>query len=207
MATRGILVMMAASVGVVLVGMMVWSGGRPAPRDQARGASAVSASANAPALGIHGSAVDSARRDKSELAASTQITPLENAQVTPSDAIKRRGDAIAAAPPIAVSAVAVAESAEILAARPQVLAAVEGALAARRREISGACWAGEVPASASFPVEASYGADGLLLALSISDDRRAPGIGACIRTQATLIPPSIAAPGVPVTVQTSLMLP
>ncbi|HEY0138396.1 MAG TPA: hypothetical protein VGB85_30130, partial [Nannocystis sp.] len=108
-------------------------------------------------------------------------------------------------PPLMPSAAAVAESEAFAAAMPAVRQQVQAAIARQKPAIRKACWTGEVPESASFPVEAGFDAEGNLLTLSIGDDRAAPGISPCVREQTLQL--DIDAPGVPITVQATLDLP
>jgi len=110
------------------------------------------------------------------------------------------------APPVPPSAAAQAESAAVLAVRAQVQAEVAQAIESRRRALRNACWQGSASGSATLPLQASFGADGGLLALSIADDRNAPAeLGACVRAQP--LPLAIEPPGVGVTVDVPLTLP
>jgi hypothetical protein len=102
-------------------------------------------------------------------------------------------------------AAAIAASEAYAAAMPAVKRQVQAAIAGQRSAIRHACWTGEGPASASFPVEASFDAEGNLLALSIGDDRGARGIAPCVREQPLRL--DISAPGVPITVQATIDLP
>lgn len=203
--------MTAASVGVVaLVAVLVWPDHRGGERAAQSGTAASSGSPGSGpmrGLGVRGAEVDSARRSSGAIAARSQQF-LVGAEAVVADEAKRRAPAESpeASQPVAPSAAAVAESDAVVAARPQVLAAVEGALAARHTAIRDRCWEGEVPSSASFPLEVTYSAEGTQLGLSVGDDRGAPGIGACVRGQ-MLVPKTIEAPGVTVTVTTALTLP
>ena len=203
MAMRGLVAMVGAGVAIVAaVAVMVLPGERaPAP-------SAAESTRSAQQLGVRGDAVDSAvvRReaDEEEARAITLPGSRPAAQGEPPG----RGEPPPPpAPPIPPGAAALAESEAILAVQPKVLAAVEEALEDQRLAIRRRCWTGDVPASASFPVEASYSADGTMLALSVGDSRDAPSIGGCVREQSGLVPPKIDAPGVGVTVKSSLTLP
>ena len=209
MATRGLLISVAASVGVVaLVVVMAWPD-RGAGEGAAERGRAMAAEPGAMGgVGVRGEDVDSARRDGSRASARRSQQFLVGAEAVGADDLKRRalaGESVVA-PPVTPSAAAVAESDAVVAARPQVLAAVEGALAAGHSALRERCWAGEVASAASFAVEVTYDAEGTLLGLSVGDDREAPGVGGCVREELRA-PPTIEAPGVTVTVTTTLTLP
>lgn len=110
-----------------------------------------------------------------------------------------------AEPPIVPTDAALAEAPALLAARERAKVEVEGVVESRRTAIRNACWNGSKGASATFPIQASFGADGGLLALSVSDDRSAPEVAACVRAQP--MPLKIDPPGVGVTVDVPLTLP
>lgn len=202
MATRGVVAMMGAGVAIVtVVAVMVRPGERAA-------APIAAESRSAQQLGVRADGVDPAvvRREADDEEA--REIALPGTRLAAEGEPPGRGEPPPPpAPPIPPSAGAMAESEAILAVQPKVLAAVEEALADQRLAIRRRCWNGNVPASASFPVEASYGADGTMLALNIGDSRDAPTIGGCVREQPGLVPPKIDAPGVGVTVKSSLTLP
>ena len=173
-------------------------------------ASAVAGRPGEPAaLGVRQAEIDSAQRrvDETPPAAAPEVPALP--APSPASAPEedpRRGTPREPEPPVAPSADAVAESEAVLAVRKQVEAQVEGALGDRRQALRNACWKGARGSSASFPVQASFGADGGLLALSIADDRSVSSeISACVRAQP--LPLKIDPPGVAVTVDVALSLP
>lgn len=204
MTSRGLLVIVGAGVGIVaVVAVFAWPAGEPTARRER-----AEAAGSARELGVRAEAVDTARRTA---AADEAAAPVVLPEVRPElgvDEDPRRGEPPAPPePPVPPSAAAMAESAASLAAQPKVLEAVEGALEDRRVAIRRSCWGGNVPAAASFPVEASYSAEGAMLSLSVGDSREAPGVGTCIRSQGLIIPQTIDAPGVGVTVRSALTLP
>lgn len=204
MGNRGLLAMMGGGVGVVaLMAVFMGPGGEQAAR---RGAAATTGSSQA-ALGVRAGDVDSARRSSGSAEAPAFVMPEPRPEGEAPTGERRGGEPVPESVPVPLGAGAVAEAEAVLAVQPKVLAAVEEALATRRSQLRRSCWNGDVPASASFPVEASYGADGTMLSLSVSDDRGAPNVGACVRGQGALVPPTIEAPGVGVTVRTALTLP
>lgn len=201
MTMRGLLAMVGAGAGVVALMFVLKgpSGSRAARTD------ASSKQSSQAQLGVRPDSVDSARRAAEE--PSAPALPGVRLAAGPEGAGARSGEPPPPSTPVPLSPSAAAEAEEILAAQPRVLAAVEEALESQRQRVRRSCWNGDVPASASFPVEASYSAEGTMLALSVTDDRGAPAVGACLRGQAALVPPTIEAPGVGVTVRTALTLP
>lgn len=209
MATRGLIGMVTAGAGiVVLVAVLVRSGGEATgPRGRA---GAGSGSVAAGGFGVHGDDVDSARRVLSEgppgraERMQQRVKQFAEAErVVEAPLVSSEPPA----PPVPPSAEAIAEAEVILAATPAVREAVEQGVERRRGALRRSCWTGEVPDSASLPIEVSYSAEGTMLALSVGDDVGAPGIGNCVRDQSGVVPATIEAPGVPVTVRTALRLP
>ncbi len=218
MVARRLKVIVGVGVGIVaLVAVLVVPGGDRAARPGEGGRAALAADASASdvaargQLGVRGDDVDSARQRREGPRPAKLLT--RNGEEVPSADRERTPPPPSAEPPtppapsVPPSAAAVAESEEILAVRPEVQAAVDAALAGLRADLRKDCWNGDVPASASFPIEVTYGAEGEMLALSVHDSPNAPGVGACLRGQAKLVPASVAAPGIGVTVQASLTLP
>lgn len=202
MATRGLVAMVGAGAAIVAaVVVMVRSPEREVVQTGG------GAKESAQQLGVRGEAVDSAAVRGGADGPGAPAIALAGTRPATREAVQERGEALPPAPPTPPSADAVAQSEAILAVQPRVLAAVDAALEEQRVAIRRRCWKGEVPASASFPVEASYGADGTMLAHSVGDSRGAPGVGGCVREQANLVPPTIDAPGVSVTVKSALTLP
>lgn len=202
MATRGVVAMMGAGVAIVaVVAVMVRPGERAAAPSEAEPRSAQQ-------LGVRADGVDPAVvRGEADEEEAREVA-LPGSRPAAQDEEARRGEPPPPpAPPVPPSAGALAESEAILAVQPKVLAAVEEALEDQRVAVRRRCWTGKVPASASFPVEASYGADGAMLAFSVGDSRDAPAVGGCVRDQPGLVPPMVDAPGVGVTVKSSLTLP
>jgi hypothetical protein len=204
MATRGLAGMVAAGAAIVIVAALVlWPGAEQATREPT-----VGAAEQQQRLGVRGERVDTARREVAEVAeaaAPAIVLPGVRPEVTAVDE-RRRVEPQPPATVIPLSGAEVARNDVVQAARPKVQAAVDGALADRHDALKRACWTGGA-AAASVPIEASYGADGKMVALSVSDDRAAPGLGSCVRAQAALVPAEIEAPGVGVTVQASLHMP
>lgn len=185
-----LVIVLAASV--VLVGVCVvllWPSRGPTD------ASEPAAKAMLSRLGVQGAETQSARRVEAAPAAAAPIGLPE-----------ARPEAVVARPePVAPAAVVVADPAA-LAVRSQVVVELDAALAASRQALRNACWkAGGDAAAANFPIEATFGPDGGLLAFSIADDLSAPGVGACLRSQPLAL--KVAAPGVHATVATRLTLP
>lgn len=207
MATRRLIGMVMAGAGIVaLVAVLLRSGGEAT----GPGGRAGPGSAAARGLGVRGDDVDSARRTFAEegppgRAGRTNYRVKQRAE----DQAERVVEAapLASEPAVPPSAEAIAEAEVILAATPAVRAAVEEEVERRRGALRRSCWTGEVPDSASLPIEVSYSAEGTMLALSVGDDGGAPGIGDCVRNQSGVVPATIEAPGVPVTVRTALRLP
>jgi hypothetical protein len=114
------------------------------------------------------------------------------------------------APPPALDPEAQAANDAYIALRTRVLGDVQRALDGQSDALRDACWQPGLTggaASASFKINATFDADGKLLAKGISDDRDAgaPGVGQCLRQQplALEIPP----PGKAITVDAPLRLP
>lgn len=209
MASRGLIISTVgavASVAVVVI-VLAWpDSGRTVPGD------AAARVARPESVGIRGERIDSARRDASEEEAAPIAQPAAQPEAQP-PRVDDRSRAVApppsgpSGPSIVPSAQNEAESVAVLAAQPRVLASVEKGLSDKRSAVRQSCWKGNLPASASFPVEASYSPEGAMTALSVSDTRDAPNVGACVRSFPSLVPPRIDAPGVAVTVRSSLTLP
>lgn len=203
---RSVVIVLAASV--VLVGVcaaLLWPSGDRAD--------AAGREAKAPAmqqrLGVQGAETQSARRVEAgpEEAAPMVLPEIRPEAVVESPRDERGQVATPPAPPVPPSAAALAAEAAVLAVLPQVRAELDATLASSHQALRNACWkGGGNAAAANFPLEATFGADGGLLALSIADDRGAPaGVGACLRSQP--LPLKVGAPGVSVTVATRLTLP
>ncbi len=161
-------------------------------------------------LGLNGLQADSARRGEREQEVAPEAAPVlpeprPEAVASPEDDPRRDEPQPEPAPPIPPSAAAEAESEAIMAVRAQVQKEVKAAVESRHRAIRNACWNGSKSGSATLPMQASFGADGGLLALSIADDRGAPELGACVRAQP--LPLKVDPPGVGVTVDVPLTFP
>ncbi|MCY1054706.1 hypothetical protein [Nannocystis sp. SCPEA4] len=104
-------------------------------------------------------------------------------------------------PPVAASPGLNAESEASVAAQPKVVAALRADLDGRRDALRKACWPQGSDAAATFDVEATYAADGTLVALGASDVLGMPGVGTCLTGQIAQKPPVLPEPpGVSVTV-------
>lgn len=214
--SRRSVVVLGASVGVAALGVVMFAGKDRAVDSSWAGSGSAVAEANAKDRGLRGirrADVDSARRSGEvvppqvgEDGAPRRFFPVARERPTRDEEPVEVRE-VPVVPPEPPSAEAIAESEAILAAQPAVQEAVDGAWKDRREGVRRSCWSGTTPASASFPVEVTYSAEGQMLALSISDDAAAPGIGDCVRGQSGLVPPTIEAPGVSVTVRTSFGLP
>lgn len=184
-----LVIVLAASV--VLVGVcavLLWPSRGPTDAGEP------AAKAMLSRLGVQGAETQSARRVE---AAPEAAAPIVLPQARP--------EAVVARPePVAPVAVVVADPAALV--RSQVVVELDAALAASRQALRNACWkAGGDATAANFPIEATFGPDGGLLALGIADDPSAPGVGACLRSQPLAL--KVAAPGVHATVATRLTLP
>jgi len=202
---RTLMFLIAGSVGVVAL-MFV------ALRDGGSAKPTVAAVSDAPVqqpLGVRDAEADSARRrpDADDAAATPPQLPAIAPIAADSEEPPPRPPAPPSEPaePIVPSADDLAGAEAVAAVMPRVKAEVEDAIESRRRAMRNACWSGGKAASATFPTQASFGADGGLLALSIADDRAAPGVGECVRAQP--LPLKIDPPGVPVTVAVAVTLP
>jgi hypothetical protein len=200
---RNLIVLLGASAGVVgLAGFLLArgrdSGPTTAPEAVVQGA-----------FGVRGAASDSARRRDEQADVAPVVTPelpsVRPAVASPEPPREPRPVEPAVASVIMPSPEAVARSEAIAAILPAVKQEVEAGVEAQRKAMRDACWKGGKAAPASFPIEASFAADGSLLALSIADDRDAPEVAACVRSQP--LPLMIKPPGVDLTVQTALTLP
>lgn len=201
--TNRIVLFVAGGAAVVALSVVyLWRVETPAPTVATRPGELA-------AVGVRQAEIDSAQRRVDEepptVAPEVPVLPVTSPEREPGDD-PRRGVVPAPEPPVAPSADAVAESEAVLAVRKQVEDQVKATLDDRHRALRNACWKGARGSSASFPVQASFGADGGLLALSIADDRTAPaGVGACVRAQP--LPLKVDPPGVAVTVDVALSLP
>jgi hypothetical protein len=205
MATRAVTVILATSAAIVAAVAILLRPTAPGPTrgEPPSPTRSSSPSPSTPELGVRPEAADPARLSRDSSTRQLASTPRPDRQLPELPAAPPAPPQ----PPIVPSAAAIAESEEIQAASPPVLAALEQSLASKRAAVRAACWTGDVPASARFPVEASYSAEGTVLAVSVGDDPAAPGVGACVREQPALAPPSIEPPGVAVTVTAALALP
>lgn len=80
------------------------------------------------------------------------------------------------------------------AVQPRVLAAVHADLERRRDDLRERCWPPGSDAAATFAVQASYAADGTLLALGVPDVFGLPGVGSCLMEQIGQTPPALPEP-------------
>jgi len=198
-----LVLLLIASAGILALAALFLSGG-PDRVELVRAGAVAQES-----LGVRAAAADSARRGDSAVAeepATSPVLPEIRPEAVGIDRrVEGRPEVQQATPPVEPSEADVARSEAIAAAMPAAMKDFEGGLDAKRRGLRNACWKGG-QGSAKLPVEASFAADGSLLALSISDDRASPaGLGTCLRAQP--LPLSISAPGVEVTVKTMLTLP
>ncbi len=204
----GLITVLAASVGIVALVYVMFGRGDPQTVVAAR-----KDVAGQQSLGVRAADADSARRlalddaaaAEPQLPAVAPIMPImpimevEQAQRRP--VVEPTEPAV----PIVPDAAALAAADAVMEVMPRVKADVEAAIESRRQAMRNACWSGAKVATATFPTEASFAADGTLLALSVADDRAAPEVGACVRAQP--LPLKIEAPGVPITVKVGLTLP
>lgn len=201
---RRLIGLIAASVGIVALVAVLLHGGQQA------GPVPTSSSAMSQQLGVRGDGVDAARRPVTDDAGQPVLSLARIEEVSAGESTGDAGRAAPEPPPVAPvppSAADIAHSEAVLAARPQVRAAVDAALEDGRVAIRRRCWTGDVPDSASFPLEATYSAGGQLLAFSMHDDPAAPGVGECVRNEPIPVPGTIEPPGVSVNVQTAFTLP
>lgn len=189
-----VVIVLAASV--VLVGVcavLLWPSRGPTDAGEP------AAKAMQQRLGVQGAETQSARR---ALAAPEEQAPIVLPEARPEAVVAARPELAAEPVPAAV----VVADPGALAVRSQVVVELDAALAANHRALRNACWKGGGNAApANFPVEATFGPDGGMLAFSIADDASAPGVGACLRSQPLAL--KVAAPGVHATVATRLTLP
>lgn len=236
MSTRQIGVMVGAAVVLVGIAAVFLRPGRGDSVDPARaGAQSAADSGATPgangSLGIRVAAVDSAVRAGGAAASVEPDQPVvvgagartDESRSDKTDAEGERAVAdgmrvvssessppprVVQAPTVVPSAAAIAESNEVQAAQPGAKAAVDAWLASRRVKIRASCWDGdELPESVSFFAEVTYGAEGSLLALSLSDSGAPSAVRGCVSAVRDLVPPTIEAPGIPVTVRGTLTLP
>lgn len=197
-----LLVLLVASVALVLLAFLLLSGAREAAPSVARPAPEQGA------FGVRPAGSDPARRTDEDQAVAGPPAEVASLPAAPAELVAQRDerptDAVVSQP-IVPSAETLAQDEAIAAVMPAVQKAVEARIEAQRRAIRNACWKRGNGESASLPIEASFAADGGLLALSISDDRAAPEVGTCVRAQP--LPLAIEAPGVGVTVRVALTLP
>lgn len=203
---RTLILLVAGSVGVVALMVAMLRGGEPARPAVAK---ATDTAVQQP-LGVRDAEADSARRGRPDAddgaAGPPQLPAIAPVAANSEEPPPREPvEPPAPAEPIVPSADDEAAADAVAAVMPRVKAEVEDAIESRRRAIRNACWSGGKAASATFPTQASFGPDGGLLALSIADDRAAPGVGECVRAQP--LPIKIDPPGVPVTVAVAVTLP
>lgn len=212
----------AGVVIVAVVAALLWAGGRGGGDAAVRRADGGEARATAEqavagdgglGLGVQAASVDSAARssargggqaDPRALTAEYAGPPRESVPLEQPNP----GAQPTVTPPILLSEAATEEGKEILAAQPGVKAILDAHLLALRAEIRKSCWNGDdLPGSAKFVAEASYGADGGLLALNLSDSGAPQAVGGCVRETPNLVPAKVEAPGIAVTVRGTLTLP
>jgi hypothetical protein len=207
---KRVIAVVAAGAGIVAL-IAVWQGGAGSRSSrEATDAAAVSEEARAGRLGVQGADVDSARRVASGDPSQRKGFPGQGrgGREPRTEGIEPEPWSLPrVSPPILPNSADVVESEAVLAARPAVQEAVDDALERARAQVRRDCWTGDMPESASFPVEVTYSAEGTMVGLSVGDVVAAPGVSACVVGQAGLVPATIEAPGVGVTVKVSLDLP
>ena len=199
-----------ASVGLVLTVAGIWWLQR-SPSETKPQTTTTTAKSSRPA-GVRPDTFDSARRTDNTVADEPN-SPVANANepAGPANsllALQQSNRAATPTPPsepIVPTAYAIAASEAAQAAQAEVLAQVQGIVGDARQNLRNSCWTGDVPAAAVFPMSATFGEDGNMLALSITDDRSAPQVGACIRNQPWAL--KVDPPGVKVTVELPIELP
>lgn len=198
---RGLIILLAASVGIVALAYLMFGRG-----DQQPVVAASEDVAGQQSLGVRAAEVDTARRlALDDVAAAEPQLPAVAPIVEVEQAAPRPVVPTEPAEPIVPDAAALAAADAVMEVMPRVKAEVEVAIESRRQAMRNACWNGAKVATATFPTEVTFAADGTLLALSVADDRAAPEVGACVRAQP--LPLQITAPGVPITVKVGLTLP
>lgn len=200
MASRGFYVLSTALVGATAA-ILWFAVGRDPARSSAAvgGAGGSSQSGDDRALGVRGADVDSARTagtvevvsDPSRPGRELALTNAAPPQVTVAE--RSAGNAPPAAP-IAGGPGLAAEAEASAAAAPKVTAAVRADLERRRADLRAACWPPGSELGATFKVEATYGADGSLLALGVPEVPGLPGVGVCLMGQIGTRPPALAEP-------------
>lgn len=210
------MVIVAAGVGILALGgswVLTGDRGKSQGTEQAA-AEGIPSGRGDGVFGVRGASVDSARQIGRRPAqalteAGGRQGPGDAAQnIFPSD---EPGGPVAPPPPpeapAPLSADVLAESDEIQAAQPGVKAALEAGLASRRAALRTQCWKGEdLPDSARFMYEVTYSAEGSMLSMSQGDEGAPGAVAECVRN-ANPVPPTVEAPGIPVTVQAALTLP
>lgn len=206
-------VLVTLSVGIVAgVYLLVRGDEAPAqPRPDPVGQQRVAA-------GMRPAAVDSARRVELEDQAEEQPAPRlpeirpESGDIGAENERRRAATSpeLAPPPPVELSEAQVAANAAYLALQEQVSRDVGKQLDAQQAALKKACWKDTGGAKgADFAVNASFDAEGKMLAMGISEVRgagaAAVGVGACLRQQAIAL--SVEKPGQSVTVEQVLHLP
>lgn len=203
MASRGFYLVGAALLGGTA--LMLWLGARggaaPAPGPGSEG-DPDPGHDSARALGVAAAEYDPAqvprRGDPSTLVAERSGAPTLEAAPPP-----RLPGPPAPPTPVPSSPDPLADARA--AAQAQALVAVRDDLERRRDDLRARCWPPGSDVAATFTVEATYGADGGLLALSVPDVRGLPDVGACLMGQLGQDPPALPEPpGVDVAVAVPL---
>lgn len=198
-------VLLALGVGSVTAMISLLDGG-----DRPR-ASPADVASRMQRVGVRPAEVDSARRVVADPAPDVPLVlPTSRPEVEGPPEPPRRAEPVAEPPPPPMVVTDEQRAAEAAHAelRGRVAKEVGRQLDGQRSALRNACWKGG-SAGADFKVEASFDAQGKLLAMGISEVR-GPGtstgdVGACLRQQT--IPLSVDEPGAGVTVDVALHLP
>ncbi len=198
-----------ASAGIIFIAAGIWWSQRdPGPQQPTATTTTTKKSG---AAGVRPDTFDPARRTGDDDDAANQVANASSATPVADDILaamqQAERDATPTPPsePILPTAYAIAASEGAQAVQADVLAQVQGLVSDQHQNLRNSCWTGNVPASAVFPMSATFGEDGNMLALSITDDRSAPQVGACVRSQPWAL--KVDPPGVKVTVELPIELP
>lgn len=213
MPSRGFILLSATLLGATA--LLLWFGfSRPLARAPAPERASLELAEVDRALGVAAADYDPASRDS---ASHDPALAVSRDAPSPLVAARTRAPAVLPAPPrtapvedppgppLAGTPEMNALSEASAAVQPRVLAAVRADLERRRDDLRERCWPPGSKVAATFAVQATYAADGTLLALAVPDVFGLPGVGTCLMEQIGQTPPALPEPpGVDVAVTVPL---
>ncbi|MFZ6182812.1 hypothetical protein [Nannocystis pusilla] len=202
MASRSFYLVSAALLAGI--GLLAWQlvGDAPAPGPSAE-ASAASAAAgdDGRRLGVGAADYDPARATERHSMPVGTVEPGTPASSAVATRERPAAEPVAPSPPLTGSPGLNAASEASEAARPAVEAALRADFQARRDSLRKSCWPAGSDYAATFTVEATYTAEGQMVALGVPDVPGMPGVGTCLMGQIAQTPPALPQPpGVDVSV-------